>query len=300
MSRFPWPLYFLKYYIECRFLGKRDPILGGYKITNLCNMECIHCPFWKRQDKTALTFEEIREKLKELHCLGVRILIIEGGEPFLWKDGRYGLEDVVKEAKKYFYSVGITTNGTFPLDSDANALWVSIDGLKETHDSIRGESFDKIMENIERSAHPNILANITINTKNAGELTSLVKFLSLKVKGITIQFHYPYEKIDDLFIPLKERGVILDDLITLKDRGYPLLDSVLCLKALKDNSWACHDWMIANMEPDGKINLGCYVKKRGEVNCDYCGFAAHTEISLAFDLRFSPILVGKKIFQYHA
>ena len=298
MKRLPWPLYFFKYYIESRFLGKQSPILGGYKITNLCNMECIHCPFWKRQDKTDLTLKEIREKLKELYQYGVRILIIEGGEPFLWKDNGYCLDDVVKEAKRLFYSVGITTNGTFPLEIDSDAIWVSIDGLRETHDAIRGESFDKIMKNIEKSSHPNILANITINSRNCNELESLVPFLSTKVKGITIQFHYPYERIDELFIPLEKRKKVLNNLIKLKEEGYPLMDSVSCLNALKNNRWKCHDWMIANMEPDGEINLGCYVKKRGEVNCENCGFAAHTEISLAFDLKFSPILVGKRVFRY--
>ena len=54
-----------------------------------------------------------------MHDLGVRILIIEGGEPFLWRDGAYSLADVVDEAKKLFFSVGVAVQMVFAyLDLD--------------------------------------------------------------------------------------------------------------------------------------------------------------------------------------
>ena len=56
--------------------------------------------------------------------------------------------------------------------------------------------------------------------------------------------------------------------------------------------------MLANVEPDGSINLGCYVKGRGDIQCKMCGFAAHTEISLAYSWHIESILTGKKIFRY--
>ena len=71
-----------------------------------------------------------------------------------------------------------------------------------------------------------------------------------------------------------------------------------CLDSLKDNSWNCQDWMLANVEPDGTINLGCYVKGRGAIQCSMCGFAAHTEISKAFDLNPGAILAGHNIFRF--
>ena len=44
----------------------------------------------------------------------------------------------------------IVTNGTFRLIPYSGLInyWVSIDGMKEKHDKIRGNSFDKINENI--------------------------------------------------------------------------------------------------------------------------------------------------------
>jgi MoaA/NifB/PqqE/SkfB family radical SAM enzyme len=245
-----------------------------------------------------LTFTQVKNILSTLHRLGIRILILEGGEPFLWRDGTYTIHEVVEFAKPLFYSVGITTNGTFPLSINTHTIWVSIDGLRDTHNQIRGTSFERVLENIKTSSHPHIYANITINLINYQEIPELVTFLADKIKGITIQFHYPYEPDDTLTLPFEKRSEVLDNLITLKKRGYPLADSYRCLKSLKNNSWHCQDWMLANVEPDGSINLGCYVKGRGDIQCKMCGFAAHTEISLAYQLHLESILVGKKIFRH--
>lgn len=296
--KLPWYLYFFTYYLKCRLSKRRIPLLAGFKITNRCNLSCMHCPFWKRNSSKMLTFNQVKKILSTLYKLGIRILILEGGEPFLWKDGNHTIHDVVEFAKSLFFSVGITTNGTFPLTIKPHTIWVSIDGLNETHNQIRGNCFNRVIENIQNSTHPNIYANITINRTNYREIPELVKYLTGKIKGITIQFHYPYEKGGSLTLSFEERGEVIDNLITLKKAGYPIADSYLCLESLKDNSWDCQDWMLANVEPDGSINLGCYVKGRGKVQCKMCGFAAHTEISLAYKWHIESILAGKKIFRY--
>jgi MoaA/NifB/PqqE/SkfB family radical SAM enzyme len=235
--------------------------------------------------------------LPEIFRHGVRILILEGGEPLLWQDGSRNISDVVREARKYFYCTGVTTNGTLPLELDTDIIWVSIDGLRETHDRLRGKSFDRIIENIKRSSHPKIFANITINRLNRQEISDLIKYLASIVKGITIQFFYPYQESEDLLLTWEERAAVLDQLIELKLKGYPLTDSVLALRTLRDNSWVCEPWMIANVEPDGTFNQGCYLKNRtiDHNPCRFCGFAAHTEISLAYQLHWSAIMSGKEI-----
>ena len=252
--------YFLLYYLRTLF-GRRMPLLGGVKLTHRCNLRCCHCPFW-RKEKGSLSFAQLRSCLGTLYDWGVRLLIMEGGEPFLWREGEYDLHDAVREAKKRFFSVSVTTNGTFPLDIEADNVWVSIDGLEETHDRIRGPSFGRIMANIDASSHPSIYAHITINSLNWREIPELVRFLSGRVKGITVQF----------------------------------VDSYACLAALKDNRWRCRPWMIASVDPDGELLHGCYVKGRGQISCERCGFSAHTEMSLAYAGVLESILVGSKVF----
>ncbi|MBI4722698.1 MAG: radical SAM protein [Candidatus Stahlbacteria bacterium] len=289
----------LGYYLRSRVLGIKKPILAGLKLTHNCNLKCEHCPFWQNRDKS-LSFLGAKQCMNELYEQGVRILIIEGGEPFLWKDGEYSLKDIVTEAKKLFFSVGVTTNGTFPIDVEADIIWVSIDGLEETHNQIRGESFDQIIANVSTSTHLKIYAHITINSLNYEEIPSIVEFIANKVKGITIQFHYPYNGgTDKLFLEWDKREKVLDNLIQLKRKGLPIANSEACLKALKKNSWTCHPFMIASVEPDGKITQGCYVKNRGIVSCVNCGFSAHTEISLAYATVIGAMKVGTQTFLSH-
>ena len=291
-----WYAYLFSCYARSRFLNIKRPLLAGLKITHLCNLKCRHCPFWKKE-RVSLSFSQAKNSLKALYDLGVRLVIIEGGEPFLWKDNDYDIRDVVTEAKKLFFSVGIATNGTFPLEANSDTIWVSIDGLKKTHDLLRGESFDRIMANITRSTHPKIYAHTTINRVNQGEIPEMVRFVSDKVEGLTFQFHYPYAGgDDDLMLTFGERKIVLDELIKLKKDGLPIANSYACLQALKDNKWRCHSWMIASVEPDAKLTQGCYIKGRGEVSCQKCGFSAHTEISLAYSGVIESIRAGKKIF----
>ncbi len=288
------------YYVLHRLramLGDRRPLLGGIKLSHDCNLKCEHCPFWERQGPS-LSFEAAVASMRELRRLGVRIAIIEGGEPFMWKSGGHGLGDVIAEARKLFFSVGVTTNGTFPIDVDADVVWVSVDGLRETHDRIRGRSFDRVMANIKASVHPRIYAHLTINALNCDEIPALIEYLASRVRGITVQFHYPYGGLegDDLFLPFERRAGVLDALIALKGKGLPVADSVACLQALKDNRWKCHSWMIASVDPGGEVTQGCYVKGRGEVSCERCGFSAHTEMSLAFDGVLGSIRTGHDLF----
>ena len=286
--------YLISYYIKS-LLGNKQPLLGGIKLTHKCNLSCLHCPFWKR-NKESLSYNKAIHSLNDLYNSGVRILIIEGGEPFIWKDENYDLTDIVDYAKNLFFSVGVTTNGTFPIDVNSDIVWVSIDGLKKTHDKIRGKCFDKIIKNIKNSPHPKIYGHITINSINWQEIPKLIAFLSQVVKGITIQFHYPYNKKDSLFLPFEKREQVLDNLISLKKEGYPVSDSYACLNALKRNQWKCRPWMIASIDPDGKMTQGCYLQGRGEISCSKCGFAAHTELSLAYNGVLEAIKTGNRIF----
>ncbi|MBW2308808.1 MAG: radical SAM protein [Deltaproteobacteria bacterium] len=296
--RVPWPVTLLHYYIQVRLQKQRRPILGGFKITHRCNLRCIHCPFWKRRTQRELEFNAVRDIMHQLHRMGVRILILEGGEPFLWCDGPYTIYDVVEEARRLFMSVGLTTNGTFPLDVPASTIWVSMDGLEATHDAIRGPTFHRVLENIRRSNHTNIYANITINRLNVHEIPDLIHFLSPLVRGCTIQFHYPYTD-DGLCVGADERRRVLDRIMDLKRRGAAVADSFRALRSLRDGGWRCHDWMLANVDPNGQVNTGCYVRHRGPIACRTCGFAAHVEISQAFELHLPSILVGARIFHYN-
>jgi len=200
----------------------------------------------------------------------------------LWRDGDYRVHDLVDYARRRFFSVGMTTNGTQSLDVATDVLWVSVDGLRETHNSLRGAPvFDQIMANVRASRHPRLYAHVTINSVNADEVPALIEFLNGIFRGITIQFYYPYDHKDDLFLNFDRREKLLDIIIAQKRSGMRVLNSTAALNALKRNTWVCRDDLIDNANPDGSMQQGCYLKGRADIDCKKCGFSPHTEISLA-------------------
>lgn len=292
--RFNQVLYLAKYYLKSK-LGTKGPILCGIKLTHRCTLRCIACPYWRRPGED-ISWQHLTELFPRLYESGVRVVILEGGEPLLWKDDSHTLQDVVRLAKKYFFTVGVTTNGTLPINTGADVVWVSVDGMKDTHESLRGEGFDRIMDNLKNAGDSRLFANITINRRNVEEIPRLVNFLADKVQGITIQFFYPYPETEDITCSAEQRSLVLDQLITLKEQGLPVLDSFAALKALRENTWHCEDWMMANVDPDGTYTHGCYLRNRTDSpSCKWCGFAAHTEISLAYQLNLAAIFAGQRI-----
>lgn len=290
-------LYFARHNLESRLFGRKRPLLTGFKLTDRCNLRCRVCPFWQRETRE-MSFAQVKDVLRHLYQSGVRLMILEGGEPFLWRDGPHQLEDVVAESKKLFFCTGIVTNGLIPIETKADVVWVSVDGLRESHNYNRGPTFDKVIANIQGSRHPRLFASVTINSVNWQEIPDLVRFLSDKVKGITIQFYYPYEGTEDLSLSPVDRREVLDQIIELKRAGYPVSDSIPALAALRDNSWRCFPWLISSVEPDGQVTFGCYLMNRAAVNCARCGFAAHTEISMAYDWNPAAIYAGATIFGF--
>lgn len=272
------------------------PFLASFKLTYRCNLRCEQCPFYDLEAED-LTFQQVCGILDQLYERGNRMVVFEGGEPMLWKDGKKSIQDVVRYARNKFFSVGITTNGTLPLNVPADVLWVSVDGLKDTHNQLRGaDIFDRMMQNIAASDHKRIFAHITVNNVNAPEIPELIRFLDERVKGMTIQFYYPYDHKDRLFLPFDQRARLLDEIIALKKQGSRVLNSYPALRALKDNSWRCDDHLIDCADPDGSLHQGCYLKTRTDIDCSKCGFSPHTEISLACQGNVQSILAGARIF----
>ncbi len=275
---------------------QRSPFLASFKPTYRCNLRCQQCPFFSLGGND-LSFSSALLVLDQLRTRGNRLLIFEGGEPMLWRDGERTIHNLVAEARRRFLCVGMTTNGTLPLDVETDILWVSIDGFAETHDRLRGAPiFERVIQNIQASRHPRLYAHVTLNNQNYAEAPALVRFLSGLVKGITIQFYYPYEGGGDLFLDFERREQVIDQMIALKKEGYSLLNSTPSLQALKRNTWRCSDWLVDNANPDGSISQGCYLRGRADIDCARCGFSPHTEISLAYQGNISAVMAGIKIF----
>ncbi len=115
--------------------------------TDRCNLRCAHCWVAPIQDEKVqvregeITLDEIKSAVEQAIPLGLSMVKLTGGEPFLRPD--------VAEMVEFFHSrdlfVSIETNGTLvepglvkrigPLLSGVS---VSLDGMESTHDQWRG------------------------------------------------------------------------------------------------------------------------------------------------------------------
>jgi MoaA/NifB/PqqE/SkfB family radical SAM enzyme len=300
-GRTHWCIDLCDFFLRRRIFQKPIPLIASFKLTYRCNLRCRGCPFHLRADSQNghMSGEAAIQTLQKLKQLGTRIIVFEGGEPFLWRDGSFTFNDLVRFAEKQFLRIAVTTNGTFPLDAPVDVVWVSVDGTKEKHDRLRSQSFDRVWSNIATATHHKILIHYTLNRENWQDLKELVKNVRNvpSIKGITVQFFYPYDQGEDtLTLSQEERRAAVDNVIRLKRKGYPILNSENRLKAMIENRWQCHDDILVNVDPDGSITVGCYAKKRGEVKCNHCGFTPVAEASGALDLSVGSLLAGWNIF----
>lgn len=288
-------IYGIKYIAGNKILKKRTPLIAGLAITNKCNLRCLHCRVTERKTDD-MRFEEITSTLDTFYKQGGRTLYLEGGEPFVWHDNYYNVEDIVKYAhKKRFLAVIIYTNGTFPLETSADTIFISIDGLKETHDLIRGKTFDKIMRNINESKHSSLFINFTINTHNKEEIGEFCAYINNidKIRGIFFYFHTPYYGYDDLYLDVTERNEILLRLLDFKKK-YKILNSQAGIKSAIKNDWL-RPLDICRIYESNDVYECCRFAGDAEL-CKNCGYLSYAEINQALKLKPSAILNAFKYF----
>jgi MoaA/NifB/PqqE/SkfB family radical SAM enzyme len=196
-------LQFATFGIKTILFKKKNAILGTIILTDKCNLHCKHCSV---NNITAVVhpYTQIKKEMEELYNMGVRILFFCGGETFLWRDGEYTLRDLVKEAKEMgFLIVNVFTNGTFPLDlPEADLILLSLDGDKNRHNEIRGDTYDTIMHNIENATSDNICFYMAINKINKDCVADVCKIArdTKNVRAVSFNFHTPYPDTKDLML----------------------------------------------------------------------------------------------------
>jgi MoaA/NifB/PqqE/SkfB family radical SAM enzyme len=289
------------FFFQQKILRRDLPLLASFKLTYRCNLRCAPCPYHRREDasRAHIRWEAATAALDALHRAGCRIVVFEGGEPLLWSDGTRTFSDLARYARERFLCTAATTNGTLSLDVPTDVLWVSLDGTKKIHDRLRSGSFDCTWENLRKSSHGKLFVHFTMSRENWRDLGKLLEDLKQRptVRGVTVQLFYPYGQGEEtLALKPGERREAIVSAMALKEQGYPIINSRRSLEKMITNDWTCRDRLLVNVDPDGSITRGCYVRGRGEVRCSECGFTPVAELSGAFDLAPGSILAGWKAF----
>ncbi len=264
------------------FRGKK-PLLGSVIITDKCNLNCKHCSV---NNLTAIVhpYEQVKKEMKQLYDMGVRILFFYGGEPFLWKDGDKTLRDLVIEAKQMgFLLVNIVTNGTYPLDlPEADTILLSLDGDKERHNAVRGDTYDKIMENVSNATANNIIYYMAINqiNKDAIREVSIAARDTKNVRAVSFNFHTPYPDTRELALTREEKAECCEVIKQMMKEGVPVFNLKSVFPHMIENDFPrpCHQYVV--ME-NGKVSV---CGRCGEIPglCEECGFSYVAEYSLLF------------------
>lgn len=275
--------HFARFGIRTIVFKKKDPILGTIIVTDKCNIKCKHCSV---NNITAIIhpYEQIHSEMCKLYDMGIRILFFCGGETFLWRDKELTIRDLVKEAKQMgFLIVNVVTNGTFPIDlPEADLILLSLDGDRERHNEIRGNTYDTIMENIKNATSDNICFYMAINqiNKDAVRDVCIKARDTANVRAVSFNFHTPYPDTKELALSKEEKQTCCDTIEQMMKEGVPVFNLRSAFPYLINNSFPtpCHQCVV--ME-NGKLSIcGRCIDVSGL--CEECGYFFVAEYTLLF------------------
>ncbi len=276
-------LYFANFGIKTVLFRKKDPILGTIILTDKCNLKCRHCSV---NNITAVVhpYKQIKQEMTLLYKMGVRILFFCGGETFLWRESGKTLRDLVIEAKQTgFLIVNTVTNGTFPIDlPEADLILLSLDGNREKHNQIRGNTYDTIMNNIQHASSDNICFYMAVNQINKNTIKDVCqKAMKLpNVRAVSFNFHTPYPDTKELALSREEKSRCCAVITQMMKKGAPVFNLKSAFPYLINNTFPtpCHQCVV--ME-NGKLSVcGRCIDVPGL--CSQCGYFFVAEYTLLF------------------
>ncbi len=171
---------------------RRDPP-GPVVVWNLirrCNLTCRHCYTISADTDFhgELSKDEVFTVLDELKRFKVPALILSGGEPLLRPD----IFEIATHAKDMGFYVALSSNGTLIDDDNIediarvgfDYIGVSIDGLRQTHDTFRRMegAFDASMDGIDKCVERGLKVGLrfTLTQDNADDLPGVLDLLDTK------------------------------------------------------------------------------------------------------------------------
>ena len=289
--------HFASFGIRTILFREKKPILGTIIVTDKCNLSCKHCSV---NNITAVVhpYTQMREEMQQLYDLGVRILFFCGGETFLWKDGDKTIRDLVVEAKEMgFLIVNMVTNGTYPIDlPEADLILLSLDGDRERHNIIRGDTYDKIMENIAHATADNICFYMAINQINKDAVAHVCRTArdTKHVRAVSFNFHTPYPDTKELALSVEEKQKICDTIVQMRKEGAPIFNLKSAFPYLIHNNFPTPCYQCVVME-NGKLSVcGRCVDVPGL--CEQCGYFFVAEYTLLF--RGNPKIIIEMLMTY--
>jgi len=276
-------LHLLLFGLSTIIFKRKKPILGTIIVTDKCNLNCKHCAV-SNLNAVLYPYRQIKREMNILYQQGIRVLFFCGGETFLWNDENKTIRDLVIEAKQMgFYIVNIVTNGTYTLNlPEADLILLSLDGSRENHNLIRGDTFDTIMKNIRESSSSNICLYMAINTINLNDIKAVSEIAKQEknIRAISFNFHTPYSGTEALSLSAAQKKDCFNEIERLIKLKYPIFNIKSAFGAIASNSFPTPCYQCVVIENGRQSICGRCIDIKGL--CEKCGYFFAAEYSMLF------------------
>lgn len=291
-----------------------------FQLTVRCNLSCSFCGQSRGMAGCAAgemapgKWLDLAEQLRDLGDKPPT-LTLWGGEPMLYSRFNF----LAEQLSALGHPLQTVTNGTMLADSAEvlnrlfDTIFISLDGLKDQHDAVRGEGvFDRVVKNLEllKSRRGRVIFLCTVSDVNVEKIPEILSEMSeLRCDGIVLQ-QLMYLKPDEI---CKYRNFSINNFrcdypeLTGWERknDADYLDKLnRMLSEIKDKKYAVpvtytpHSFTRQKSDPCRKHLERIHIRHDGEVGfcTDYFGFSAGNvkEKSLL------EILSGKRAETFHA
>ena len=211
-----------------------------FELTLQCNERCFHCgSSCTAQRGDELAREEwlrIIDEVKADFDITRMQLCVTGGEPLLNRD----IFDIMGYAHEQGFKWGMTSNATLITpavarrlaDAGMGTISVSIDGLRETHDELRGLAggYDRAMAGIQNlidvGAFRNVQVTTVVNHGNIAQLDELFEIMDgLDIDSWRVINLEPIGRAllrPDLMLTREDYVRLFDFIREKRQDGYPL------------------------------------------------------------------------------
>lgn len=291
-----------------------------WHITDKCDQRCKHCYIYEGTDKecsSELNLSTLNEILENfIQCCNKLdaepVIAITGGDPLLYSKIWEFLE-LFKEKKIKFSILGNPFHLSYEVVKKLEELGctnyqMSLDGLKETHDSIRKKgSFDSTLKSLEFFENTRISTAImtTVSKTNINEIPNLVDIVvKHKVKHFGFTRYCPSSKDINLMVSSYEYKQFLDKMW----KKYMENQQSETIFVLKDHLWMLYLYEKGLFNPkqfDNPEDLildGCHcginhitILSNGDV---YACRRSDTLVGCALNESLYDIFTGSKMDQY--
>lgn len=267
-------------------------INAGIRITRNCNLKCPYCNI-QAVKKEDLTLEQWKKAGAILKSIGIKDLVILGGEPTEYRE----LPEFVDF---YENTLGIkcsmTTNAynnfdqvVRVIDSGLSRIGVSVDSInvKASISPFKNKMGLKMIDElVDLNKNIQIVDYAVLNKKNIDNIDQLIEYMTNKdVSVYFLPFHHSHEgeyehrKNNQNFAFVTEEDIekyclAIDKIIEMKKDGFLIANSIEFLdmskKFIKDLNWKCNGLSELRIDSDGKMVCCCDVI--GNVNRKYSIF----------------------------